>query len=156
MRCHATFTQINLIITLASHSGRKAGSAPRKFFLQVQIYGRVVHKSGCRSAAAQLSTSGPFTNRVLRRASARMPFDAQLVGTCLASLVVGALLATVLRPSPGPRSVSKPPSEDVPDSKVEESEEEDESADDIGPCKMILVVRMDLKMGKGKIAAQVP
>lgn len=35
-----------------------------------------------------------------------------------------------------------------------ESDESDESGDDSGPHKMVLVVRTDLKMTKGKIAAQ--
>ncbi|XP_065336370.1 peptidyl-tRNA hydrolase 2, mitochondrial-like isoform X1 [Cloeon dipterum] len=34
-------------------------------------------------------------------------------------------------------------------------EVEEESSDDDGDCKLVVVVRTDLKMGKGKIAAQV-
>lgn len=36
-----------------------------------------------------------------------------------------------------------------------QEDSETSSCASIGDCKLVLVVRMDLKMGKGKIAAQV-
>jgi PTH2 family peptidyl-tRNA hydrolase len=83
-------------------------------------------------------------------------------GLCLASLALGYYLGHRTTPT---TAAHVPPKTDVTSEPQEESDSEDEDAIADGdlsavqagwiePCKMVLVVRTDLNMSQGKIAAQ--
>ncbi|KAL0709621.1 hypothetical protein Bca4012_016599 [Brassica carinata] len=72
--------------------------------------------------------------------------------TWLSALIVGAALGFCIRSKPSP---PPPVDEDVSNKLVsKEPLEIEKLADILDDFKMVLVVRNDLKMGKGKIAAQ--
>lgn len=92
-------------------------------------------------------------------------FSTEVVGACLASMVFGGAVVYFLLGRGKQRGV--PEAAPAPDGEQRGADAgagsgagaggaaDGASADVDEPCKMVMVVRMDLKMGKGKIAAQV-
>ena len=91
-------------------------------------------------------------------------YDGQLIGSCAVSLLMGVCLGYFVASKRSPRSsCSGTATAGAAGAGAgsgdqvchDEAPPRDEQARVDEPCKMVLVVRMDLKMGKGKIAAQV-